>query len=147
MDLTTFTFGAVGGAVAARGLSRLREHRSEAAGLADLLNWGFMVEDGVVLQKDGSLLAGYQYRGPDLNASTAEELSAVSRHLNDALLPFADGWMFHVDAIRRPASAYPPGVFPDPITQLILENDNLTWVTNSTVPQRMLPARFRNGGG
>lgn len=119
MDLTTFTFGAVGGAVAARGLSRLREHRSEAAGLADLLNWGFMVEDGVVLQKDGSLLAGYQYRGPDLNASTAEELNAVSRHLNDALLPFADGWIFHVDAIRRPASAYPPGVFPDPITQLI----------------------------
>jgi type IV pilus assembly protein PilA len=40
-----------------------------------------------------------------------------------------------------------PGDNADPITQLILENDNLTWVTNSTVPQRMLPARFRNGGG
>lgn len=85
MELIALTLGALGGALAARGLSELREHRTTPAGLADLLNWGFMVDDGVVLQKDGSLLAGYGYRGPDLNASTAEELDALSRHLNDAL--------------------------------------------------------------
>ena len=121
MELTTFTLGALGGALAVRGLSALREHRTEPAGLADILNYGFMVDDGVVLQKDGSLLAGYRYRGPDLNASTVEELDALSRHLNDALLPFADDWMFHLDAIRRPATAYPAATFPDPVTQLIDE--------------------------
>lgn len=33
----------------------LREHRSEPADTADLLNWGFLVDRGVVLTKDGSL--------------------------------------------------------------------------------------------
>ena len=121
MELATLALGTAAGSALTRGLARLREHRTEPAGLADLLNWGFMVDEGVILQKDGSLLAGYRYRGPDLNASTLQELDALSAHLNDALLPFADDWVFHVDAIRRPATGYPPSVFPDPLTQLIDE--------------------------
>ena len=119
MDLLSLTVGGAAGIATVRGLAHLREHRTEARGLADLLNWGFMVDDGVVLQKDGSLLAGWLYRGPDLSAATPQELNALSRHLNDALLPFGDDWMFHVDAIRRPAVAYAPSAFPDAVTQLI----------------------------
>ena len=121
MELATLVLGTAAGALASRSLTRLREHRTQSAGLADLLNWGFMVDDGVILQKDGSLVAGYRYRGPDLNASTAQDLDALSAHLNDALLPFADDWMFHVDAVRRRAVEYPPSAFPDPVTQLIDE--------------------------
>ena len=119
MDLWSVALGTLGGAAAVRALGHLREHRVAAAGLADLVNWAFMVEDGVVLQKDGSLLAGWRYQGPDLSAATPDELNALSQHVNDALLPFADDWMFHVDAIRRPAVAYAPSRFPDPVTQLI----------------------------
>ena len=104
---------------ALQGLGHLREHRVAPSGLADLLNWGFLVADGVILGKDGSLVAGWRYRGPDVSAATPEELNLVSAHLNDALVPYADGWMFHVDAIRRRAAAYPPSTFPDPLTQLI----------------------------
>ncbi len=99
--------------------AHLREHRTTPRGLADLVNWGFLVDDGVVLQKDGSLVAGWRYRGPDPSAATLEELDALSRHVNDALLPYTDSWMFHVDAIRRPAIAYAPSTFPDAVTQLI----------------------------
>lgn len=119
MDLLTLAIGGAAGVATARGLAHLREHRTEPHGLADLLNWGFMVDDGVVLQKDGSLLAGWRYSGPDLSAATPQELNALSRHVNDALLPFGDDWMYHVDAIRRPAAAYAPSVFPDSVTQLI----------------------------
>src|SRR2546426_2576648 len=119
MDLVSLALGTLGGAAPVRGLPRVRDHRVAPAGLADLVNWAFMVDDGVVLQKDGSLLAGWRYHGPDLSAATPEELDALSRHVNDALLPFTDAWMFHVDAIRRPAVAYAPSAFPDPITQLI----------------------------
>src|SRR2546426_5428023 len=119
MDLVSLARGPLGGAAAVRGLGHWREHRAAPAGLADLLNWGFRVDDGVVLQKDGSLLAGWRYHGPDLSAATPEELDALSRHVNDALLPFTDDWMFHVDAIRRPAVAYAPSRFPDPVTQVI----------------------------
>ncbi|MGH7616917.1 MAG: hypothetical protein ACREPM_06785, partial [Gemmatimonadaceae bacterium] len=90
--------------------------------MADLLNWGFVVDQGpqaVVLQKDGSLLAGWRYRGPDFSAASPEDIDALSAHVNDALLPFTDNWMFHVDAIRRPAAPYRADSFPDPISQLI----------------------------
>src|SRR5712691_8791213 len=119
MDLWSLALGTLGGAAAVRGLGHLREHRVAPAGLADLVNWAFMVEDGVVLQKDGSLLAGWRYHGPDLSAATPEELDALSHHVNDALLPFTNAWMFHVDAIRRPAGAYAASRFPDPVTQLV----------------------------
>src|SRR2546422_4957518 len=119
MDLWSLALGTLGGTAAVRALGHLREHRVAAAGLADLVNWAFMVEDGVVLQKHGSLLAGWRYQGPDLSAATPDELNALSQHVNDALLPFADDWMFHVDAIRRPAVAYAPSRFPDPATQLV----------------------------
>ena len=121
MDLMSTALGVVGGVVAGRAATRLREHRTVPSGVADLLGWGFLVGDGVVLQKDGSLMAGYRYAGPDVTAATHPELDALSRHVNDALLPFGDEWMFHVDAVRRPAAAYPPSVFPDPVTQLIDE--------------------------
>ena len=119
MDLVSLTLGGLTACAAGRGLKNLREHRSEPRGLADLLNWAFMVDDGVILQKDGSLLAGWKYRGPDVSAATTHELNALSRHLNDALLNFGDDWMFHVDAIRRPAVSYAASVFPDGATQII----------------------------
>src|SRR5699024_2691493 len=107
--LSSLALGLGGGASAVRALQRWREHRPTPAGLADRLLWGFMVDDGVILQKDGSLLAGWRYRGPDLAAATVEELDLLSRHVNDALVPLTDTWMFHVDAIRRPARAYAAG--------------------------------------
>lgn len=122
MDLftTLLAFGA--GAGAAKLAARTREHRKEPAGLADLLGWGFLVGEGVVLQKDGSFLAGWRYRGPDLTSSTAAELDVLSKHVSDALRPYGDNWMFHVDAVRRPSASYAPeGAFPDPVTRLIDE--------------------------
>src|SRR6185437_12196790 len=121
MELVSMGLGFAGGAAAAQGLAHLREHRVEPTGLADLLGWGFLVADGVVVQKDGSLVAGFAYAGPDVGAATTADLDALTRHVNEALLPFADDWMFHVDAIRRPAAAYPAGDFPDPLSQCIDE--------------------------
>src|SRR5438105_2447757 len=141
LDVVTLSLGAGAGALASRALARLREHRSEPAGVADLLNWGFVVDDGppaIVLQKDGSLLAGWRYRGPDLAAATIEEVDALSAHVNDALLPFTDNWMFHVDAIRRPASTYRADHFPDPVCQLIDDERREAHITD----QRRVGGQF-----
>lgn len=119
MDLLSLSFGGIGGALVSRAIARTREHRDTAHGVADVLNWAFMVDDGVVLQKDGSLLAGWRYQGPDVSAATSQELDSLSQHVNDALLPLTDEWMLHVDAIRRPAAAYSSSIFPDAATQLI----------------------------
>ncbi len=120
MDLLGLSVGLGAGLVTSRLATRFREDRTAPTAVADLLNWGFVIDDdspAVVLQKDGSLLCGWQYRGPDLNAATAEEIDALSGHINDALLPFTDNWMFHVDAVRRPASTYAPA---DPAPRQVL---------------------------
>ena len=87
----------------------LAEHRSSPKGVADLLNWAFMVDDGVILQKDGALLSAFSYHGPDVTAATDAEREAVSRTFNDALLAYGDDWCWHLDAVRRPAAAPRPG--------------------------------------
>src|ERR1700737_392301 len=80
----------------------LREFRSTAKGLPDLLNYAAVVDDGIILNKDGSLSAAWAYRG---NAAFARRGS---------------GWMLHVDALRAPACNYPDvGAFPDRTTLLI----------------------------
>lgn len=122
MDLLSTLLGTGLGLGAAVGATALRECRNEPADTADLLGWGFLVDPGVVLMKDGSFLAGWRYRGPDASASTHEELSHLSHRINDALLPFTDSWLLHIDAVRRPAKAYArelPGGFPDPLTRAI----------------------------
>jgi len=57
------------------------ETRKQPTGLADLLLWFGLVDDGIVLQRDGSLLAAWQYRGPDLQSATHAEMAAIARRL------------------------------------------------------------------
>ena len=115
----TGVLGSVVGIGAAECVRRLREHRPEPLGLADVLSWAFVVGDGVILQKDGSLLAGWRYYGPDLGAASELEMSALARQVHDAILPYAGDWMFHVDAVRRSAAAYPESQFPNPVSAAI----------------------------
>jgi len=56
------------------GGSCVGETRKQPTGLADLLLWFGLVDDGIVLQRDGSLLAAWQYRGPDLQSATHAEM-------------------------------------------------------------------------
>ncbi len=124
----SFGLGWLGGALSWALLGRLREHRTEPAGLCDWLLWAYLVDEGVVLGKDGSLLAGWSYRGPDTTSATAEELDALSSHVSQALLPLGNGWMVHWNAVRHAAPGYAPaGAFPDPVTALIDEERRRTY--------------------
>ncbi len=103
---------------------RLKVFRDQAKGLPDLLNWAALIADGVVLGKDGSLLAAWAYRGQDLASATPEALAAVSARVNGALVRLGSGWMAHIDCTREPARGYPEpsaSFFPDAITQRIDE--------------------------
>ena len=95
------------------------EHRKTPRGLADLLSPYALIEDGILLQQDGSLMAGWSYRGPDMMAASASEMAALSARFNQCLW-LGTGWMVHCDAIRSQAPGYPEqGAFPDPVTRVI----------------------------
>jgi len=98
------------------------EFRGSTKGLPDLLNYAALVDDGVVLNKDGSLLAAWAYQGDDLDSASSLELAALSARVNAAFAKRGSGWMIHVDALRVPARGYSSvGAFPDRTTFLIDE--------------------------
>jgi len=124
MSLIAAAAGLAAGTLGAAGLGRLREHRARPRALSDLLGWGFLVGEGVVLMKDGSFLAAYRVRGRDLASSTAAEVAALAGHVGAALAAYGDGWMVHADAVRREAVGYAPPErchFPDPVSALVDE--------------------------
>ena len=100
----------------------LREYRNGIEAFSDLLNFALMPEDGIVQNKDGSLMASWYFRGEDAESATHSELAIMSDRLNATLKLFGSGWMMHCDAIRRSIVDYPEkGAFPDAITALIDE--------------------------
>lgn len=100
---------------------QITEHRTRARGLADLLLPFALIEDGILLQQDGSLLAGWSYRGPDMHSATHAEMDALTQRFN-SVLRLGSGWMIHADLIRSRAPGYPDaGAFPHAVTRVIDE--------------------------
>ncbi|MEC4748611.1 VirB4 family type IV secretion/conjugal transfer ATPase [Methylomicrobium sp. Wu6] len=103
---------------------KLKKHRSKDAGLADLLIYAAVVDNGVIVGKNGSFMAAWLYKGDDNASSTDEQREMVSYRINQALVGLGNGWMVHVDAIRRPAPSYSEqglSHFPDPVSAAIDE--------------------------
>ena len=103
-------------------LERLAGSRPSPPALADLLPWSHLVGEGQLLLKDGSLLRTFRLIGPDAASMGSPERAQLAEQVHAALMPLSDDWLFHVDAVRRPASGYAPaGHFPDPISSAIDE--------------------------
>jgi len=88
-------------------------------GLSELLPYQTLVEEDVMELKNGSLLAGFWYSGPDLESATKEEVEALSAYVNRAFARLGKGWMIHFEMIRKPAEGYPDGFFEEPANLLI----------------------------
>jgi len=88
-------------------------------GFSELLLYCLMVSPGVMLLKDGAFLGGYRYRGPDMESATDREIEYLSARINAAFKKMGQGWMVHVDMIRRPAAGYPENRFTEPTNRLI----------------------------
>lgn len=101
---------------------KLADFRPNAKGLPDLLPYAALIAPGVILNKDGSLLAAWEVRGQDTASSTPDELAYISAQVNQAVKLLGTGWALHMDAVRSAHRAYPApekSHFPDRVTQLI----------------------------
>ena len=110
----------------------IKQFQETAKGMPDLLNWAALIDDGIVLGKDGSLMAGFYYRGSDLASATPEEKNYISARINAAMCQLGSGWVTWHDAIRLPAEGYPGeyrSSFPDKISKLIEEERRQDFMT------------------
>lgn len=97
----------------------LNEYQKRPECLADYLPWTALIAPGVVLNKDGSFQRTAEFRGPDLESSTEEELVATCARINNALRRFGSGWALYFEAARIPAKGYPESTFTDPAAWLV----------------------------
>lgn len=100
----------------------LRQFRHSGPSFADLLPYAGLVAPGVLLLKDGSLMAGWYFAGPDSESSTETERNEVARVINSVLARLGSGWMIQVEAVRVPTRDYPKQSdchFPDAVTRAI----------------------------
>lgn len=108
----------------------IKEFRSKDKAFPDLLNLACLVDSATVLgqpcavalQKDGSLMAGLRFSGPDLESLSHTAINRLSANLNAALARLGDGWATHITAIRDHADGYidpAENHFADPVSQLI----------------------------
>lgn len=98
---------------------KLDHRRPHGQAVADLLNYAAVVDDGVIVCKNGAFMAAWIFEGDDAASSTDEQRETASMRVNQALSRLGNGWMIHVDAVRRPARDYAPAAsshFPDPVS-------------------------------
>lgn len=93
----------------------------DAQGFPDLLLYDMVLGSGTMILRDGSLLAGWKYRGPAMESRAHDEMAWLSTQVA-RVLKLGSGWMMHGEAIRSSTEDYPAGgAFPDPVTRLIDE--------------------------
>ncbi|MDR1740622.1 MAG: DUF87 domain-containing protein [Synergistaceae bacterium] len=102
-----------------------QQDRPTPIGLDAYLQYRVMLEPGVMLLKNGSYLAGFLYRGPDLESATVADAEWLSASFNNAVKTLDEGWMLHQVVVRVPSSGYPEGFFSEP-TNALIDGERMT---------------------
>ena len=107
MDPLTFGVGTVTGAGALWAIHQLQRLQTGMEGLGDLLGWAFLIDEGVILMKDGSFLSGFMLHPPDLEATNAAEANQVTATIHDVIMLLGEGYGIEVNVRRVYSTAYP----------------------------------------
>ena len=90
----------------------------EKARLPYLLPWAFVDEKtGIVHGKDHSMMAVYEFRGPDMDSSTPLELMQYNAAVNNVIKTLPTGYVLYFEAQRHLASKYNAAKIDIPIVQ------------------------------
>jgi len=103
-------------------MSIAQRTKAEAEGRssAEFIRWLLPLDDRIVLNKDGSLLACFDFSGMDLDSTSNAEINQVRSQLLYAIEQLQEeslviGWQVR----RRVTKRYPSAEFPDPVSQRI----------------------------
>lgn len=109
-----------------------KQFRRKDRGLPDYLNWDIIIAPGVVLGKDGSLLAGRYFKGHNLAHSSNLDWYAASESVNRALCKLDGGWSLWIDNVRLPVNRFTDPAcnhFPEGGIAAVVEDERRTALT------------------
>ena len=89
----------------------------EGSPLAEVIRWLMPLNERVILNKDGSLMACFDFVGKDVDSSDPEDVNQVRSQLVYVMEQLQDlGPTITWQVRRRITTKYPQGVYPDAIT-------------------------------
>ena len=86
---------------------KMSTYRMRAKGLADFLRPSHFIDENTLLNKDGSLTTAFTWRGEGLDYCSDSEQNSLKSQLNQSLMKFGSGWMFHTDWVKVQKNGYP----------------------------------------
>ena len=101
----------------------LKEYKDIQDRLAFYLPWGYMVEPGILINKNGSIQATFSFRGFDLDSSTIEELTSSAKKINNIFKRIDGEWTFHCESKRFKSKNYIVSKEIKEIPVKIIENE------------------------
>lgn len=107
MDPVSFFGGTLLGAGAAFAARKLQTSSRPTEGLGDLLGWAFLIDEDIILMKDGSFLAGVTLDPPDLTTAPAPEVNRSAAVVHEVLALLGEGFSLEVNVHRQTACDYP----------------------------------------
>lgn len=122
--------------------ARWSSYSDQDAGLCDLLLWDTLVDDGVLICKDGALAAGWRLDAADLDLADPAFLVEAGARVNRAIRNLDEGWTLHLDAVRRPVQgSSKPGEWPDWVSEAI-DDERRHRATKAFQPAFILVATY-----
>ena len=105
-------------------IGNLKKYRSNEPGLAELLYAASEPVNGIIVQKNGAMMAAFSYKGQDSASLTNSDLNYTKKTLNNLFSRLESGWMFHIDSVRTKVPQYidrSRSFFPDKVSAAIDE--------------------------
>ena len=84
----------------------IKEYQNEKNKLSTYVPWIFMIDEGIVLNKNGTFQKTLKFRGYDLDSATIYELQNSNGRLNNVLTRLEGGWTMHIEARRVYSKEY-----------------------------------------
>ncbi|MGL5932239.1 MAG: ATPase [Cetobacterium sp.] len=84
----------------------IREYRKLKDKLSYYVPWVLLLDEGVVLNKNGTLQKIFRFRGHDLDNATEEELNYVITKINNVIKRLDSGWSIFSEARRKQSDRY-----------------------------------------
>lgn len=88
-------------------MMKMSAFRMTAKGLSDFLPYSHFIDESTILNKNGSLSTTFTWRGEGLDYCSDAELNSHKILLNQSLMKFGSGWMFHTDWVKIQKTSYP----------------------------------------
>lgn len=92
--------------------------REEKSRMSYFVPWRRLRDNGLVVNKNGSIQVTFSYKPPDMESSTPEELKKMSLQLNDIFRRLGTGWHVWMESQRRVSDGYITSDYPSAAVKL-----------------------------